>query len=260
MKTNVKINTKPLENYFERLSTRWGKQQMPLIVQGETVKILMTCVKKQKSAKIKTLTRSGLLRGYNRSSGSGDEFISINTGKKKGRKDLVWYSYKNNEGKRVYKPVGKWNENTTLPAHNLKAGNLSNDRLDNYKTKWAELSSIAKIESNKARNSRGSTAKSWYEIITRITKTPPKIASYIIKAKRRDGKSGLGNASMGFSRKNQYNITATNSSGLAIKTGGQKLVNFAISSRRAFWNRAFKNGWDKNTKFVSSNAPFIKLS
>lgn len=233
---------------------------MPEIVKGETIKILQTCIKKQKAAKVSVLNRSGLLRGYNRLSKTGDDFVSINAGNKGGRKDLVWYSYKNGDGKRVFKPVGKWGESTSLPAvFNRSEGNLGASRLNDYKTKWSQASSVAKNEAKRAKASRGSTAKSWYEIVNKITNTPPEVSSYIKNSIRRDGKSGLGNAELGFSGKNQYQIKVINASGLAIKSGGQGLVNYAIGARTVFWQRAMRKGWADNATFVSRNAPFIKM-
>jgi len=257
---SVKLDTKPLENYFDKMADRWGRQQMPEIVKGETIKVLQTCVKKQKAAKVSVLNRSGLLRGYNRLSRQGEDFISINAGNKGGKKDLVWYAYKNADGKRVFKPVGRWGENTALPAtFNRSEGSLGANRLGDYQRKWSQASPIAKTEAKRAKASRGSTAKSWYEIMKKITDNPPDVPSYVKNAVRRDGASGIGNATVGFSAKNQFQIKITNASGLAIKSGGQGLVNYAIAARTAFWQRAMRKGWTENAQFMARNAPFIKV-
>lgn len=256
---NVKIETKPLVNYFEKLAQRWPKQ-MENIVRGEACKTIEMAIKKTKKAKVPTLERVGLLRGYKRHK-RGDEILSINTGQRGGRKDLVWYSYNNSEGKRVFRPVGKWQGTTELPElFQSKSGNLDAARLANYRSLWSEASKDANTQKVRIKKARGSTAQSWLEIIRTIEPGyKAAMPSFITTAVRRDGKTGLGSAYVE-SKNGNFTLRIENRSGFAIKSGGDGLIKSCIYSRNLFWERAFKRGFVENAEFVTKYAPFIKIN
>jgi len=243
MPLNIQVKGKDkLFNYFSALQSKFGKDSMPRIIRSEAIIILNSLAKKEKKGKLSKLTEDGRRVGFNKADYSEAE-LSINSGLRGGVKNKGWVRLKDKNGKQYFTSAGMWDGKKSLS--------------DN---KWSHLISegiaASKQQESIYKNSRGTTAKNWFELAKRIHQAGdnvvPDVVDFVARATRKDKKQ-LQTRSWVDRSNNSYVVNGTISSGILTKTGGQFRFNNALRSRSLFFKRALKKGWLDDANFVKRN-------
>jgi len=260
MRFTARINTQPVSSYYAQLAAMLRKD-LPTTVRYEaaaTVRRAMQFVTSSSASKVK---EQALKKGVSRWSSDGRIGGSTSVSKrasKFGQQWLVRY-----DTARVM-PMSLWSGALGPLAEHTGQGWKTNDAdWNRYKAGWAQDVKETKQDMKLRQGARGLTAKSYFDIIQAIGvgQTGGSVASFIQRARPIGGKSRrVGFAIATGANTSQFNLTVVNTSGIAIKTDGQRKLNSAITIRRKFFMDSMRKNFFFDAKFVARNYPWAKVS
>lgn len=259
MKITARIDVSPVGTYYGQLAAM-VRQDMPRTVRFEAAATVRRAMQLVTSAKVSDVRQRALKTGVSsfREAGSFGGTTSI------GKRSKV-YGQQWMVGMRGGKvmPMGRWNGGLgALQDHTGQGWRASDADWARLKAMWAKDAAETKKLIAQRVGARGITAKSWYDMLIKINAGQTDgIAAFVTRARPISGRnrpvafvggSGEGSAS--------YTLTVTNTSGVAIATGGARKLASAITIRRKFFMDSLEKGFFFDAKFVARNYPWVKVS
>lgn len=260
MQITAKVDVKPVQTYYGELATVL-RQSLPRTLKNEaaaTVKKAMSLVKSSRIADVKAKAmRSGVasFRDYEASFGG-----TTSVGKRSKQIGRQWMV--GMDGGKVM-PMSLWNGTLgPLTDHTGYGWRANNEDWARYKAQWNKNAKKVR-ESIKARvAARGLTLKSWYDILLLLNSNQAAtVSAFAQRARPISGKT----RKVGFAMElgggsAQPQVVITNTSGIAIATGGERKLASAIASRRKFFRDSFEKGFYTDAKFIAKNYPWAKVT
>ena len=260
MQLTVKLDVKPVGTYYGQLATVL-RQSLPRTLKYEaaaTVRKAMSFVKSSKISDVKAKAlRSGVASFRENDAGFGGTTSVGKRAKQFGRQWMV--------GRRggTVMPMSLWSGGLgPLQDHTGYGWRAPDGDWSRFKSLWSK-NAIKVKESIKARaGARGLTAKSWYDILAILnSEQAGMVSSFVQRARPISGKTRQVGFSMELgSGSTQPQVTITNTSGIAIATGGDRKLQSAITIRRKFFMDSFDKGFISDAKFVARNYPWAKVT
>lgn len=270
MRVTASVNVAPVGTYYAQLATML-RQDLPKTLRMEAAATVRRAMQMQKHSSVAVARRNGINKGIARFYDGGGIGGSVNvTGRGRWGKGVMWARDLRGDTARFI-PIGYWNGKLTpLADHQGKLfgrwpnpGGWHMPDADWMKVKQAWKRQIEFTKKNVAARlaARGLTAKSYLEILEKLNAGAISVPSFVQRAKPISGKSrAVGFAQTFGERSSQPMVEVSNTSGVAIATGGQRKLNAAIAIRRAFFMRAMSEGFFFDAKFVARNYPWAKVS
>lgn len=246
----IKVETKGLElkrRYVNDLQNVFARSEIPRVIRNETIRILIRLAKREKKATKSKLAKEGRRVGINKTGYTGDESLSVNSGRRGGRRGFAWVRIKTKSGN-VFIPAGKWDGNKSI----ANIGKVEDVLLMNL---LQQAKKDMNLQKKIYEETQGSVAKSWLVLAQNIWNSgdiDPDRGNKINKAKKKNRKPYLTTATE-FKTKNSYKLLGTITSPVLKKNGGQARVDFEYQKRALFLRRAIKNGWLKQADFQRRN-------
>lgn len=260
IRPTAKVDVSPVASYYGQLAAAL-RQDIPKTVRMEaaaTVRRAMQFVASASSADIK----AGALRdGVSKFSADSRIGGTTSIGKRSkvyGRQWMVRYDIA-----RVL-PMSIWSGKLgPLADHTGQGWRAPDADWQKYKAAW--MKDIAETRENMRRRqgARGLTAKSWLDILEKIGAGQTQgVTAFIFRARPINTAKqrvtsfatakGEGSAN--------FELTVTNTSGIAIATGGDRKLASAITIRRKFFMDSMRKGFLADARFVARNYPWAKVS
>jgi len=255
----VKAYVLPELNYFRELGKKFGFQTLPLILRSETCAILRAVMKKEKSASKTTLQERGSRQAFNKGTYPAGRKISINSGRRGGKKSLSWYRVDNK-----WFPVGIFDGDQSYSVNSSKI--ISDGIKDAFAQDFNANRRSAKERRKKFGDARGSTAQLYQSAMKKVAEPTDKVdtsaSSYIQKARRLDNKNTMDLVSVNKRRigNTNYSVRTEIDSVILSKNGAQWRLNQALANRQRYFQRAFRAGWVNDASFFAKTFNKIKVT
>lgn len=259
MRVTASLNVAPVGTYYSQLAVML-RQDLPKTLRMEAAATVRRAMQMQQSSTVSDVRRRGLLKGVAQFTEGGTIGGSTSVGKRSkvfGRQWMI----RRDIGRVM--PMSKWEGKLSpMRDHTGEGWRAKDSDWMRFKAAWAR-DMIETKKSIAARvGARGITAKSYYDILLALnTGSEPVAAAYVKRARPISGRSRR----VGFAHVfGEYTgvplVVVTNTSGVAVATGGQRKLESAISIRRAFFMRAMKKNFFDDAKFVARNYPWAKVT
>ncbi len=259
MRFTGKVNVAPVGSYYGELAAML-KQDLPKTVRYEAAATVRRAMQFEKSSTISTVRQQVLRKGVSRFSADGRIGGTTSVSKKSSKFGQQWL-IRFDTAKAL--PMSVWSGTLNpLADHTGQGWRVSDQDWQRYKFGWARDMKDTKLDIQARVGARGLKAKSWFEIIQKIgAGGDVGIPSFVQRARPISGKmrqvavalaTGDGTPS--------FQLTVSNSSILAIKTGGQRKINSAISIRRQFFLNSLKKNFFFDAKFVARQYGWAKVT
>lgn len=235
------------------------RQDLPKTLRMEAAATVRRAMQMQQSSKVSDVRRRGLLKGVARFTEGGTVGGSTSVGKRSkvfGRQWMV----RRDLGRVM--PMSLWTGGLTpLRDHTGEGWKAKDSDWLKFKAAWARDIAQTKKSIAARVGARGIAARSYFEILIALGNGDSSVASFVKRARPISGKMRTVGMAHTFGENSASpSVVVTNTSGVAIATGGQRKLNSAITIRRAFFMRAMSKGFFFNAKFVARNYPWAKVS
>lgn len=260
MQITAKVDVTPLKTYYGELAVAL-RRSLPQTLRYEaaaTVRRAMQFVKSSAVSEVKERAlRDGVASFRNGPSGFGG---TTSVGKRAKRKWQQWMV--GMRGGKVM-PMSLWNGGLgPLQDHTGQGWRARNEDWAQFKALWARNAQATKASIKARAGARGITAKSWFEILEKLnSEQAASVSAFVQRARPISGVSRqVGFAVELGAGSTQPQVTITNTSGLAIATGGERKLQSAITIRRKFFMDSFDKGFFDDARFIAKNYPWAKVS
>ncbi len=249
----------PVGSYYGQLAVML-KQDLPRTVRFEAAATVRRAMQFVASAKVSDVKAQALRKGVSRFSADGRIGGSTSVSKRSkkfGQQWLIRYDL----AKAL--PMSIWSGTLApLADHTGQGWRVSDQDWARYKFGWARDMKDTALDVKARAGARGLTAKSWFEIIQKIgAGGDVGIPSFVQRARPISGRSrGVGFAVATGDNTPSFNLTVINTSGIAVKTGGERKLASAITIRRKFFMDSMKKSFFFDARFVAKNYPWAKVS
>jgi hypothetical protein len=258
MQITARVDVKPVQTYYGELATVL-RQSLPRTLKMEaaaTVRRAMQMVASSKADRV----RAGAIRdGMKETRDASGMKITVNVGKGKGR--TIWLRDPDDYGK--WYNIGRWDGTLSpLTDHDRKGWLIRKALWSAAKAVWQKNINVTKNDVKKRLGARGVTAKSWFDILEKLNSDQSaSVSAFVQRARPISGKSRqVGFALELGSGSAQPQVVVTNTSGVAIATGGERKLASAIAIRRKFFMDSFDKGFLTDARFVAKNYPWAKVT
>lgn len=256
----AKVDVSPLATYYGQLAIA-AKQSLPRTLRFEaaaTVRRAMQFVKSSAVSEVKARAlRDGVASFRDGPSGFGG---TTSVGKRSKRKGQQWMV--GMRGGKVM-PMGMWGGGLDpLQDHSGQGWRARNEDWARFKSLWSKNAQATKDSIKDRAGARGITARSWLEILEKLnSEQAASVSAFVQRARPISGRS----RQVGFSVElgagsSQPQVIITNTSGVAIATGGERKLQSAITIRRKFFMDSFEKGFFDDARFIAKNYPWAKVS
>lgn len=260
IRPTARIDVSPVATYYGQLAAAL-RQDTPRTVRMEAAATVRRAMQMVTSASVADIKRSALYSGVSRfvEGGKIGGTTSVGTRSKKfGQQWMV----RRDLGRVM--PMSIWSGKLgALPNHTRQGWHASDADWALYKAAWAKDVAQTKKDIARRLGARGLTAKSWLDILEKIHGGQTQgVAAFIFRARPINAArqrvtgfaSGRGEGTPNFE------LTVTNTSGIAIATGGDRKLASAITIRRKFFMDSLRKGFLADARFVARSYPWAKVN
>jgi hypothetical protein len=237
------------------------KQDIPRTVRFEAAATVRKAMQFVTSSTVSKVKEQALKKGVSRFSADGRIGGSTSVSKRSskfGQQWLVRYDIA------AALPMSIWSGTLNpLADHTGQGWRVSDADWNRYKFGWARDMKDTALDIKARVGARGLTAKSWYEIIKAIGAgdSVGNVPAFVQRARPISGRSrGVGFAVSTGDNTSQFQLTVINTSGIAVKTGGERKLASAITIRRKFFLDSLKKNFFFDARFVAKNYKWAKVS
>lgn len=259
MKFTGTVNVAPIGTYYGQLAAM-VKQDMPRTVRFEaaaTIRRAMQMVDSSKTSEVKARALRKGVAEFRTSPGSFGG--TTNVSKRSGELNRQWM-VGTRDG--LARPMSLWNGGlAALQDHTRQGWRVNDTDWQRFKAAWVADAAKTKASIKAKVGARGITAKSWYDMLVKLNSGQTDgVAAFVKRARPISGKSRavsfVGGSGEGSA---QYMLTVTNTSGVAIATGGERKLASAITIRRKFFMDSLEKGFFFDAKFLARNYPWVQV-
>ncbi len=259
MSFDVRVDTTIFDGYMRDLSINL-RRSLPDTIRMEAAAVIKTAALMHKPAKAADVRKQARRRVMSRIDDGSGQLITINSGKRGGTPNRIWYR----DSWGHWHIVGTWSGGNRLPSDGW---HLPNGQWSEVKRLWKSELNDAREEITAALRSRGLTIKSWVQILDALNLPLQQVApiskpipSYALNAMPRSGKPYKNGTVSETEAPGYFLLETTNTSPLAIKLDGARKIEAAIRNREGAYRNALKHGVFESASETAKRYPGIEVS